>query len=122
MPRTEVVIYKERSGEVPLLRWMDSLSRKLQNKWTQRFEILEEQGYDLRRPIIEFLRDEIYALRVKRGRVNYRVLYGFVGQNIVLLSHGCSKEDKVPDGEINKAIEHRNNYLCNPEVHKYIEE
>ena len=122
MPKAEVIIYKERSGEVPLLRWMDSLPRKLRKKWTARFELLEEHGYDLRRPIMDYLRDEIYELRVKRGKVNYRVLYGFVGQNVVLLSHGCSKEGKVPEGEIDKAIERRNNYLSDTEAHTYVEE
>jgi len=122
MPKAEVIIYKEKNGEVPLLRWMDGLSRKLRKKWTARFEELEKHGYELRRPICDYLRDEIHELRVKRGKVNYRVLYGFVGQNVVLLSHGCSKKGKVPEGEIDKAIERRNNYLSDREAHTYVEE
>ena len=122
MPKAEVIIYREKNGEVPLLRWMDSLPRKLQDKWTTRFDILETQGYDLRRPICDFLRDDVYELRVRWKRVNYRVLYGFVGQNVVLLSHGCSKEGNVPEGEINKAIERRENYLSDPEAYTYVEE
>jgi hypothetical protein len=122
MPRTEVVIYKEKNNGVPLLRWMDSLPRKLRYKWTTRFDVLEENGYDLRRPICDILRDKIYELRVKWKGVNYRVLYSFIGQNIVLLTHGCSKIDKVPEKEIDKAIERRQNYLSDPEAHTYIEE
>ena len=122
MPRTEIVIYKEKSGKVPLLEWMDRLPRKVQDKWTERLEDLREFGHELRRPICDKLRDEIYELRVKRGRVHYRVLYSFVGQNIVLLSHGCFKVKRVPDIEIDRAISRREAYLSNPEAHTYIEE
>ena len=53
--------------------------------------------------------------------MNYRVLYSFVGENVVLLSHGLSKERKVPDVEIERAITRRENYLSNPVAHTYIE-
>ncbi|UCC22103.1 MAG: type II toxin-antitoxin system RelE/ParE family toxin [Planctomycetota bacterium] len=122
MPRTDIVIYKDRSGEAPLLKWMDRLPRKVQNKWTQRFAVLREFGCELRRPICDYLRNEIYELRVKRGKVNYRVLYSFVGQNIVLLSHGCSKEKEVPASEIDRAVYYRENYLSDPRAHTYVQE
>lgn len=122
MPKTEIVVYQEKVDDVPLLGWMESLPQKLQDKWTARFELLEQQGYELRRPIIGKLRDKIYELRVEWKNVNYRVLYGFVGQNIVLLTHGCSKEGKVPEVEIDDAIERRQKYLSDPEGHTYTEE
>jgi hypothetical protein len=119
MPRTELITYKEKDGSVPLLKWMDTLSRKVQDKWTARIERLEELGHELRRPECDILRDKIYELRLKKGKVNYRILYTFVGQNVVLLSHGCSKEDKVPETEIKRAIINRRNYLGNPSVHTF---
>ncbi len=122
MPWTELIIYKEKGGKVPLLEWMDKLPQKIKNKWTERLEDLERYGCELRRPICDYLRDEIYELRVKRGRVNYRILYSFVGQNIVLLSHGCYKEKKVPEIEIDRATKRRENYLSNPQAHTYVEE
>ena len=121
MPWTETVTYKEKSGKVPLLEWMGSLPRKVQDKWTVRFDLLEQFGYELKRPICDYLRDEIRELIVNKGRVHYRVLYTFVGQNIVLLSHGCYKKKKVPEIEIDRAIERRKNYLSNPKAHTYEE-
>jgi hypothetical protein len=117
MPRTELIFYKEKDDSVPLLEWMSSLSRKVQNKWTARFELLKQFGFDLRRPHCDFLRDGIYELRLKMGTVNYRVLYTFVGQNMVLLSHGLTKEKEVPEPEIKRAIINRKNYLNNPPIH-----
>ena len=122
MPGTEIVIYKEKNGRAPLLDWMDKLPQKVVDKLTARFELLKQFGFELRRPICDYLRDEIYELRLRTGRLNYRVLYSFVGQNVVLLSHGCCKEKKVPEDEINRAIKNRENYLSEPQAHTYTEE
>jgi phage-related protein len=119
MPRTELITYKEKSGDVPLLRWLESLPDKVRYKWEARFESLEQFGFELRRPICDYLRDDIYELRLRNGTINYRVLYAFVGRNVVLLSHGFSKEGKVPDIEINRAIINRRNYLINPSIHTF---
>ena len=117
MPRTELIFYKENENSVPLLKWMGSLSLKVQNKWTARLELLGQFGFDLRRPHCDILRNGIYELRLKIGTINSRVLYTFVGRNVVLLSHGLSKEGKVPEIEIDKAIINRNKYLANPAIH-----
>jgi len=36
------------------------------------------------------------------GKVNYRILYGFVGKDAALLACGLTKESAVPDKEIEK--------------------
>jgi len=69
-----------------------------------------------------FLRDGIYELRARHRNVHYRILYAFIGQNIVLLSHGFTKEKKVPDKEINRAVRNRDSYIRNSEAHTYIGE
>src|SRR6266446_7035475 len=77
----------------------------------------ERQGHELRRPIADILRDGIYELRPSYQGVNYRILYFFSGKNIVVISHGLSKKAKVPAIEIDRAIERKNKYEANPEVH-----
>lgn len=67
----------------------------------------------------DFLRDGIYELRKKRLNINYRILYGFCGKNAVLLSHGCTKEDKVPSKEIDKAVMNLEKYVQNSGAHAY---
>ena len=119
MPRTELITYKEKSGDVPLLRWLKSLPVKVRCKWEARFELLEQSGYELRRPACDYLRNDIYELRLRYGTIQCRVLYAFVGRNVVLLSHGFSKEGKVPDIEINRAIMNLKNYLINPSIHTF---
>ena len=96
MAKTGIVIYQEKEGQVPLLDWLDNLPRKVQDKCVARVELLAEYGHRLKRPHCDYLENGIYELRARHGSVNYRVLYAFVGRNIVLLSHGCTKEKKVP--------------------------
>lgn len=122
MPRTSIVIYQDKTGKVPLLEWIDALPPKVQDKCTAAIEKLAEMGYELRRPNCDLLEHGIYELRVRYGNIHYRILYAFVGQQVVLLSHGLIKERRVPKKEIAKAIASRNNYAHNPKAHTYLGE
>ena len=120
MPETKVLIYREADGTVPLLDWLDAIPQKAQDKCIARVELLEERGYELRRPHCELLHDGIYELRARYGNNHYRVLYAFVGRNIVLLSHGCTKKKRVPEKDIKTAIGNRENYRHDPQAHTYV--
>ncbi len=122
MSKARVVIYKNLDGTVPLLEWLDCVPPKVQDKFIVRVELLREMGHMLRRPHCDYLRDGIYELRVRHGNVNYRILYCFCGGKIALLSHGCTKEKKVPSKEIERALRSRLSFEGDPEVHTYQEE
>src|SRR4051794_35963411 len=77
MPRTEVVLYRDDDGSVPVLEWLDTLPLKARLKCLVRLERLRELGHELRRPEADYLRDGIYELRVGLGPVQYRLLYAF---------------------------------------------
>jgi phage-related protein len=122
MPKTNVIIYQERDGRVPLLEWLDGLSSKARDKCIVRVELLKEKGHELRRPHCDILERGIYELRSRIGSVHYRILYAFIGKNAVLLSHGCTKERKVPKSEIDRAVKNRDNYNKDPKFHTYLRE
>jgi hypothetical protein len=119
MPKSDIKIYQEADGRVPLLNWLDNVPQKVQDKCIDKIELLEEFGYELRRPHCDILESGVYELRAKWQGVNYRILYGFVGESIVLVSHGCTKKKKVPKIEIKKAIINLKNYIQNPKAHTY---
>lgn len=122
MPKTEVVIYCERDGSSPFLNWLDRIPEKAQDRIVVRIERLGEMGHELRRPEADYLRDDIYELRVKVQTVNYRVLYFFHGRQMVVLSHGFSKQQaKVPEKEIEQAVRRKAQYLKSPNVHTFRE-
>ena len=78
--------------------------------------------HELRRPEADFLRDGIYELRTRRGRVQYRILYFFHGQNVAILSHGLTKESQVPPADIEQAIRRKEAFERDPIAHSYQEE
>lgn len=114
MPETSVVFYKEKDGSQPFREWYDRQPKKVQDKCFRSLKYLEDFGYELRRPLADQLRDGIYELRVKHLRVNYRILYFFGGKQIVVVSHGLTKEGEVPSEEIDKALERKARYLSDP--------
>ena len=119
MPKTELIAFRKDDGKVPLVEWLASLSEKERQVCLVKIKRLKELGFELRRPECDYLRDGIYELRAKHGTVNYRVLYAFVGQNIALLSHGCTKEKEVPKIEIERAIKCLVEYKKNPVKHSF---
>ena len=121
MPETQIWLYQDADGTAPLLDWLDNLSDKAKDKCIAVITRLADFGNQLRRPDCDYLKNGIYELRARVGNVHYRILYGYVGKQIVLLSHGCKKEKKVPAKEINKTIENLQKYKQNPTAHTYRE-
>lgn len=120
MPQTEVVMFQEDDGSVPLLEWMDEIPQKAQDKCVVKIERLAEMGHELRRPEADFLRDAIYELRVGLQGINYRMLY-FFHKKLAVISHGLTKEKEVPSKEIDLAIDRKQRFEKDPAKHTYTE-
>ena len=105
MPATKVLLFRSDDGSVPLLDWLSELRNR----------------NELRRPTADYLRDGVYELRVPYAGVNYRMLYGFVGQNIVLVSHGLTKEKTVPAKEIELAMRRLALFRSDPDKYSITE-
>ncbi|MFZ5864308.1 MAG: type II toxin-antitoxin system RelE/ParE family toxin [Thermodesulfobacteriota bacterium] len=119
MPTVELILYKEEDNTVPVISWLRSLPRKPRDKCIVKMERLRDHGHELRRPEADYLRDGIYELRVRFGTVNYRLLYFFYGTAAVVISHGVIKDDKVPAGDINKAVDRKSRFERNPLLHAF---
>jgi len=120
MPATEIHLFRDDDGSTPLLDWLATIearNRKTYEKCRSYLQRLADFGRELRRPTADYLRDGVYELRINHLGVNYRILYGFVGPDIVLVSHGISKEKKVPAKEIDLAAKRLAKYRGNPEKH-----
>ena len=120
MPVTEVIMFQESDGTVPLIKWLDKLPEKVQDKCLVKIQRLEEQGYELRRPEADSLKDGIHELRVAFRGMQYRMLYFFQGKQAVI-SHGLKKESVVPSKEIDLAVERRARFENDRMKHTYRE-
>lgn len=119
MPKSEVLIYQTINGRAPLMSWLNRQNQRVQDKATELIALLEERGHTLGMPHTKVLRDGIWELRVIVQRVQHRILYAFVGKNVVLLTNGLTKTSKVPAKEIDKAVRYKNDYKQNPNQHTY---
>jgi len=122
MPNAKIIFFKEVDESVPVITWLDEQRPKtVKAKCLALIKLLAAMGYDLKRPYSDTLRDGIRELRTRVGKVNYRLLYFFHGQNCVVISHGITKEDEVPDKEIDAAIANKELYKSDPEKYSYFE-
>ena len=119
MPEIQVVFYRETDESIPVLDWILTLIPKAQTKCLARIQRLQQRGHELRRPEADYLRDDIYELRVGLQGVNYRILYFFHGRNAAVLAHSIVKERSVPPGDINKAIARKHQFEQYPEQHTF---
>ena len=121
MPQTRVIFYQDEDGTVPILAWFDNLPEKALDKCLAKLERLRELGHELRRPEADYLRDGIYELRTRIGRVNYRMLYFFHENMAAVVSHGLVKEKRVPPKDIDRAIAAKQRFAEAPERHTHQE-
>jgi hypothetical protein len=128
MPATQVIFYAE-DGASPFLAWLDRLQQRAQDKIFDAVARLEQLGHELRRPEAEYLGDDIYELRIKKGHVNYRPLYFFddlkeTSRGRVLrrsvIVHGCTKEGKVDPRDIKLAVARRARFRADRAAHTYV--
>jgi len=125
MPRTDVVFYREDENDIPVLNWLTRVKRtdpKAYATCVAAIKRLADFGHELRRPLADFLRDGIYELRVRKGRVNYRILYFFHGRGLAILGHALTKEDTVPHADIERALRRKEAFEADPGGHSYWEE
>jgi hypothetical protein len=120
MPGIEVIMFQEADGTVPLLKWLDRLPEKVQQKCLVKIQRLEEKGFELHRPEADSLRDGIHELRVAFRGIQFRMLYFFHGQQAVI-SHGLKKERVVPSREIDLALERKVRFESDPMKYTYTE-
>jgi len=125
MPRIDVVFYQEDGRDVPVLDWLKELLRTDQRAYESCVAAigrLSELGHDLRRPLADILRNGIYELRIRQGRVNYRILYFFHGRNLAIFGACAHEGNKVPKADIERAIRRKKAFEENPAQHSYSEE
>jgi hypothetical protein len=117
MPQTVVYFYREADGVSAVLDWFVELRRTNSKAFANclaKLRMLKMFGHELRPPAEDYLRDGIYELRAKSGRVQYRLLYFFHGRDVAIVAHGLTKEGRVPPKDIERAIERRSRYEQNP--------
>ncbi|MBI5200851.1 MAG: type II toxin-antitoxin system RelE/ParE family toxin [Elusimicrobia bacterium] len=108
----EIVYYVARNGACPFKDFLEGSQDKVRAKFFKIMKVLEALGPNLKRPLSDTLRDGIRELRVVFSGSQHRAFYFFSDGRRIIVTHGIvKKSDRVPPGEIERAIRYRNDYL-----------
>lgn len=107
-----VIYYESDNGHCPVQEFIDDRDLRNQAKIMAYIELLEKNGPLLPRPYADILVDGIHELRIKLSGEQIRVLYFFIYENFIILTHCFRKNsDKVSKAEIEKAKNIRNDFI-----------
>jgi len=116
MPQVSTLFYRE-GEDIPVLDWLDLIPDEPRERVRRQLQRLADTGHEARRPLVENLGDDIYELRTRVGRVNYRILFSFHGRNAVLLTCGFTKEREIPADELRRARQRLQEFRADPGNH-----
>lgn len=109
----EIKFYKTETGKCPVNEFRATLTDDERDWMDLCIEHLSREGFRLRRPQADLIRDNIYELRVQlRSRKKTRTLYFFCFDDYIVLTHTFIKRtDAVPPQEIKKALKYKDDFL-----------
>ena len=111
-----IVIYARGDGTEPILEFINSLDEKMRAKVLREIRLLGERGNELREPSTKYLEDGILELRIKQAKNISRVLYFFMQDRKIVLTHGfVKKTKKTSSKEIERAKKYRKDYVARRE-------
>jgi phage-related protein len=111
MSQWDIELYEKPNGRCPTKDFLDSLPADERAMAVNSIKQLRQHGTNLQRPHTGYLRDHINELRIRVRRNRYRILYFFYhAETIVLLQGFQKKTNKVPDHQIDQAVEYRLDY------------
>lgn len=106
-----VEYYHTENGQKPVEEFIDSLDMKMQGKVFRQIALLKEYGTHLGEPLSIQLAKGIYELRIQQSSNITRILYFFVRNRKIVLTHGfIKKTQKTSPGEIVRAEKYKAEY------------
>lgn len=107
-----VEFYSDEKGFCELESWILRQKRSHRDKIIAWIDKLQEMGPLLPRPYADLLTDGIHKLRIKVAHNQVRILYFFICRSRIVMTHPFYKNvSKVPEKEIQKAVEIRAEYI-----------
>jgi phage-related protein len=96
----KVIFYEDEEGNSPVEEFLDRLDESAKAKITARIEFLGKHWRQVRRPLVDYLEDGLYELRVQFAKDKVRVIYAYMFKDHIVLLHGIIKRTaKVPESD-----------------------
>ena len=90
----DVYYYTDHRGRSPVEEFLNALSPSGAAKCMAYIQELKNQGYNLRRPLADYIGEGIYELRPKDNRIFY---FFFMKESVVLVHAIKKKTRKIPE-------------------------
>lgn len=104
----KAIFYIDEEGYSPVEEFLDRLDESAKAKITARIEFLGKYWHQVRRPLVDYLEDGLYELRVQFAKDRVRVIYAYMFKNYIVLLHGIIKRTaKVPENDKSIAKQRR---------------
>ena len=98
----KILFYREKN-DFPVEEYIHDLDEVQQNKVFAALKRLEEEGYNLRRPLADSLGGKTGLYELRPGR--HRILYSFYERKHVVLLHAfLKKTDEIPQKDADLAL------------------
>jgi phage-related protein len=107
-----VEFYESANGKFPVEEFIDSLEVKSQARIARTLDLLEEFGIELGMPYTKYIEKQLWELRIRLGRNQYRIIYFLHTEKTFILLHGFSKKtDAISRSDIEIAKNRRDDYF-----------
>lgn len=88
----QVEYYETSGGRRPVEDFIDSVDTKSKARIARTVDLLEEFGIDLGMPYARHLEKDLWELRVRASRNQYRIIYFLFADGVFVLLHGLAKK------------------------------
>lgn len=110
---------KSQNGKKPAQDFIKSLPEKTQLKIFKYLRYLREHGGYLDEPYSRHITGKIRELRVDFSSIRHRLFcFTFIGKKIIVLHGFIKKTAKLPERELNIAINYYNDAIINPNLYE----
>ena len=111
----QVEYYKKENGDIPVLDFLLSLSKKIRAKAFSEINLLKRHGKNLKEPYVKAIKGEkykgLFELRIKFASDISRIFYFCYSNNTFVLLNGLVKKTtEIPINELEKALKFKNDY------------
>ncbi|MGO9950958.1 MAG: type II toxin-antitoxin system RelE/ParE family toxin [Dissulfurispiraceae bacterium] len=108
-----VIFYKTADGKCPVREFLDLLPGKAAQKVTWVLNLIEDLDVVPSTYFKKLVNNEdIWECRIQLGSNSYRIFCFLDGHSVVVLTHGLIKKiQKTPQGEIERAVAYKRDYL-----------
>jgi phage-related protein len=108
----EIIFYRKESGRSPIEDFILRCNEQEKLEIIAHLDALSQLGFEARRPLVDYLEDGIYELRVRVLKKQIRVLYFFFHRDRIVITNAfVKKSTKIYIKEIEKAKRFREDFI-----------